>query len=80
MVDQQIDRRVYSVENELVIIKKLVYDNMEKNDKDMSELMNKIDVIMDYHKRQQGFIAGIVFAISTIAAGVVFFIQNIFHK
>lgn len=73
-----IDRRVYNVENELSQIKKLVYEHLDQEAENKIEIMRKMDEIMDYHKRQQGFIAGIIFAGSTIASGVVFFFDRIF--
>jgi len=48
-------------------------------DEYVSSLHTKIDQMLDYQRRQQGFIAGIVFTVGAFASGIAWFFNDVFH-
>ena len=83
MPDQQIDRRVYNIEDDIRIIKKVIYRHSEQNDLILSAL-NDLKINQE---KQRGFFAGVekagaafIAMITAVAAMIAFFFDHIFGK
>jgi hypothetical protein len=83
MLDNQIDRRVYNVENDLQMIKLAIAKHSAQNDAILASI-NEIKMTM---QAQRGFVAGLkqagaaTIAIGTLIVGALaFFFDHIFGK